>query len=386
MSVRWPLQHTGSSLVGGGGCQTKVPIATKYCSDCVCCISSCPRPKNKSDFCFSHRAVWQRLPWSMQAARAARAVLPSMLPCDVVAFLQVYPMLEGQLPALIMAAGLKEPTPMFAFVTAFQQLADRNSEGLFEAMRTALRAVDGVPHQAELEQLTRQGAGRWLGAVAWGRALDLIMPEAAACASSPGEVLVLGLRRASFQLARAAPKKFDAMVSVCSKRQQELDALFGDASVLESAEGVVRVIEAVSREAGLAWNAYTIANIVRKFLLARVLHAGAARKVDWASVPLGSLPTRVLPDVKQNLVSGFPLDCSAADASEMVTGRHDQAMLLSMWACLFAEVADMWPKELHNILKLLQGPSCEVAIEQFKAGHRGVSPCPAVLVSMLMKR
>ena len=153
------------------------------------------------------------------------------------------------------------------------------------------------------------------------------------------------------------------------------------AGVADVGQALARIVEGVSDDTGLQWNRYTAAHLVRKLLLGWLTHSGAAGGIDWAEVPLRALPQTVLPDVKELMPAGFTPDCSAAEASDMITGRPDQALLLSMWACLFGDVEAKWPQELDDILKFLRGPRCSVALQQFKTANKDVTPCPAVLLS-----
>ena len=63
---------------------------TKLCVDCKCSLTTCTRPIYVSDICHGHRKQLQGLPWCFQAIRAARVVLPTMVPCDVTAFMEEF--------------------------------------------------------------------------------------------------------------------------------------------------------------------------------------------------------------------------------------------------------------------------------------------------------
>ena len=75
---------------------------------------------------------------------------------------------------------------------------------------------------------------------------------------------------------------------------------------------------------------------------------------------------------------------SAADAGELVLGRRDQALFVSMWACLFGEVEQVHPsiEERNHALKLLKSPEAVVQVAAFQNEHR-VPPCPLTLVRLL---
>ena len=93
----------------------------------------------------------------------------------------------------------------------------------------------------------------------------------------------------------------------------------------------------------------------------------------------------MLPDVKRHLADAFPAGCTAAEASEIVTGRPDQVLLLSMWACLFGEAQGLCPEKLDEVLKFLEGAECVAAIKDFKAANDGIPPCPGTLVAAAFK-
>lgn len=307
-----------------------------------------------------------------------------LVPCDLIVFLQEYPRFEGHLSACVLAAALKEPTAIRAFADAWVRQVDKGAPGLFRALQDACRACHRVPHKSELQQLTRQGAGRWLGLVRLGRDLDLLQPVEDASASSRGEVLVLGLQQKSFCLEDTCPKKLAALVAECSLRQQKVHAIKPD-DVVEMAATLRHTLTLVAGAAGVRWQSFTVSHLVRKLLLARVVHGAHGVELPWHLLPVGLLPGTVLPDVKKLMVKGFPRHCTAADASMMVTGRQDQVLLLSMWACMFSEVEDRWPDRLEEILRVLRSPEIRIIVGSSRGGNNDVTPVPASLISRLFK-
>ena len=151
------------------------------------------------------------------------------------------------------------------------------------------------------------------------------------------------------------------------------------------AETLRHTLTVVAEKSGTQWQAFTVSHLVRKLLLAHVVHGADVAQLPWHRLPMGFLPATVLPDAKDLVAKAFPRNCSAADASQMVTGRPDQALLLSMWACVFSEVEDRWPKRLDDNLQYLREPQVQITIGSSKGANNGVAPGPASLLSRAFK-
>ena len=76
---------------------------------------------------------------------------------------------------------------------------------------------------------------------------------------------------------------------------------------------------------------------------------------------------------------------TAGDISELLLARQDQALFVSMWACLFSEVDGHGRDDetRHRILGLLGSPRAAEVLDAFVL-ERGVAPCPEVLVRLLL--
>ena len=76
---------------------------------------------------------------------------------------------------------------------------------------------------------------------------------------------------------------------------------------------------------------------------------------------------------------------TAGDISELLLARQDQALFVSMWACLFSEVDGHGRDDTtrRRILGLLGDPRAAEVLDAFVLEH-GVAPCPEVLVRLLL--
>ena len=100
----------------------------------------------------------------MQLAAAAVPIAPVLMLCDAVDFLSSRGLLQNDLAMLILTAAIKEPLPVGALVEAWKQLPPHYSgSDLRSAVLRAGAAADGAPHAAQLDQLHRQGLGRFFG-------------------------------------------------------------------------------------------------------------------------------------------------------------------------------------------------------------------------------
>ena len=143
------------------------------------------------------------------------------------------------------------------------------------------------------------------------------------------------------------------------------------------------MLDDINIKAGFRWTGYTKDNILRKLMLGAIVYHDALKDVQWEDLTLKEAQS-LAPDVKKHVLDNFPSSYSAAEASAMITGRQNQAMLLSMWACLFYEVERLWPNNKNDVIKTLQSPECERFISKFKAKNDGAPPCSVVLMRELM--
>ena len=88
-------------------------------------------------------------------------------------------------------------------------------------------------------------------------------------------------------------------------------------------------------------------------------------------------------DVSGNAAKAIASACgrmNAAEVSDLLLGRQDHALFVSMWACCFSEVERIADKT--SVLNMLESPRAAEVLDAFLLEH-GVPPCPRVLVRLL---
>ena len=119
----------------------------------------------------------------------------------------------------------------------------------------------------------------------------------------------------------------------------------------------------------------------------------SASALDWGAIKYCDLESvGAIADVHQEVKSLCAKDQSAscAEVSDIVFGRRDHALFVSMWACAFREAQHSGksasrkarsPDELQNILRFLASDSSLQLVEAFRVRH-GVAPCIQVLLGL----
>ncbi len=93
---------------------------------------------------------------------------------------------------------------------------------------------------------------------------------------------------------------------------------------------------------------YIVAHLVRKMFLCYLQYRG--EDIDWGDVTVGMLDG-AFPD-KCEYLSLFPEHMDLASMSSLVLGRRDMGVFLSMFACVWRDVARRWAKEEEQALLL----------------------------------
>ena len=118
------------------------------------------------EFCTMHTRVWGGLPLSLQCARACREHFYDLIPCDILAFSEMWPLVRHHPLLAIVAALLKEPFALHTWrhTKLFDPCHHAGSELTAELLRDSflvvLEALKSCPNRAEVDQLTRQGVAR----------------------------------------------------------------------------------------------------------------------------------------------------------------------------------------------------------------------------------
>ena len=103
--------------------------------------------------------------------RSVKDALPSLMPCDATGFLNCYADIRHDFAMLILAARIKEPTCVAVLVDCYRRHRSTGAcvytaKDLRTWLQTMISSVNGCPkkYATELEQLSKQGVGRIMGA------------------------------------------------------------------------------------------------------------------------------------------------------------------------------------------------------------------------------
>ena len=400
-----------SSLPGTQVCTcTSLVEDTDFCVGCKCSIAKCSRPRHKGDLCYRHGRGLAKLPWRFQAMRAARDILQRMTPCDVIAFVEVFGQLKMSLCSTVLAAWLKDPAAVKAFVVAASASprgmhCEASADDVFDALVKMLKEVDGPSNTVELEQTARQGVARFMGARIVCRVLKVVAesPEEVGLCEDAPERVALGLGADKFYVAQGCPDELRSFVTACNAFDPKFRKLLCDTDVscqgvISFANGMHQLLEKVLSESPpckTRFKGYTGRNMVRKITVSWIracLCDTAGRAVDlrWSEVDYNAIEeagaVAYVNGKARNDVATACGNIAAADLSELLLGRQDHALFVSMWACLFSEVAQKRDGKTQNrIIGLLSSPCAAEVLDAFLLQH-GFPPCPEVLVRLLLRK
>ena len=142
-----------------------------YCEDCTCEVPLCFSPRHHGPLCKKHARQVDKLPSLWSFIRGVKHLLPSLLPCDVANFIAVYADIMDDLSMLILVARIKEPACVNALVDCYRRhratgASVYSASQLRSWLQSMISSVHDCPkhYAAELEQLSKQGVGRIMGA------------------------------------------------------------------------------------------------------------------------------------------------------------------------------------------------------------------------------
>ena len=359
------------------------------CLECKCSVPSCLHPKSRSDFCCRHKRIFNKLPWQFRAMRAARRILPQMIPCDIAVIIEKF----GQLKALglcsmLLATWLKEPTAVRAFVDALVSGAKSAPVSADDIFKALVKMLQEVQQQVDGQQTTTKEEVF--------RFVRTVCTEFGVISSSRKEVGWAGLglgvnaRLRSdvvslgfgagnyFYVAEKCPDRLQSFVAACAL--QETDSAFrklldigvsndGIFSFPNTMREIMKtVVDKCSPMKGVVEK-----NVIRKVTLAW-LHSGitiAGRTgvdLDW-KCSFRAIE-KVVADVEQEGVDianacDFDDRITAAEVSELLLDRIDHALFVSVWAGLFSDVGSSRPDAAKaRFLELLKEPLAETVLEK----------------------
>jgi serine/threonine protein kinase len=397
---------------------TELVIGTAYCITCKCIVAGCDRPKNKNDYCFHHRRVVEEAEFRVQLAAAAVPLASLLMPCDVVDFLSQSALLQDDLAMLILTAAIKEPLPVGALVEAWRQLpAHYSGSDLRSAVLRAVAAADGAPHGAQLDQLHRQGVGRFFGLITVASHLGIIekkelidepvprrrrqaLPVATAAAKPAGaaqQEYRLGKNLTVYKVLGPSESKCDEFLEATRAEECFLGKTPSDAGASTPCAfddlvdyGTRRVGAALQRIGNKSGalpfsdkdaSGYCIDFLKRKLVIARLFRQNL-QESDWSTVSKASLQS-MSADAKENL-EDVPDAWGASQISSFFTGRADWGLFASVYPCLWGEVADKLSTEddRARALALVKSKDFLRVVHAFRRTE-GIAPHPAVAYRIL---
>jgi serine/threonine protein kinase len=382
----------------GECCCTELVVGTKYCITCNCVVAGCNRPKLKTDHCSFHRRVIAEAPLSVQLAVAAVPIAHLLMPCDVEDFCSMSVLLHDDLAMHVLVAAIKEPLATAALVAAWEKLpASYAGTDLRSAVVEAIKAVDGAPHVAQLDQLHRQGVGRQFGLIATAQNLGIIrkLPEPR-CLRQEQETFkerVYHLGNALTPYAEPHDPegcKCDAFLRAARAEEVYLATPTDQDAMIDLVDyGTVRAKAALQRIGAQSGalpferddaDGYCIHFIVRKLVAARALRDPLA-KHDWSTVNKSTLQA-MSADANHNL-KAMPDKWSASEIALFLTGRADWALFASAFACLWGEVASklQTDDDQCRALKLVKSEAFRGAVQTFRQ-REGIAPHPCVVYNI----
>ena len=86
---------------------------------------------------------------------------------------------------------------------------------------------------------------------------------------------------------------------------------------------------------------------------------------------------------QKNIAKACTRRMEASDISELLLGRNDHALFVSMWACLFLEVERRCKQDRERFIELLSSPLAAEVLDGFIEKHK-IPPCPEVFAKALL--
>jgi hypothetical protein len=283
-----------------------------------------------------------------------------LIPCDILAFIEQWPLIRVHPLLALISALLKEPTAMAAWQETKIVSFDAATLGsgscpnldwycVLVSLKVMLYAINQCPNVVEVEQLGRNGAARISGPRAAMVQLGIIVPvdDDTPLAATRGETFALGKRRSIYRIHDDAEQSIKQLIKVSEGKEvwEDWAEVQNSSSVADIARAATRVFNLIgsgmsTTTKGLPLSekhSYTRLFVVRKILLART----SCRNAESQSAPAWDLVSRdelteMCPDEKQWL-SRFPQEWSAADIGSLMLCSPAAGVFVSMFACLWAD-------------------------------------------------
>ena len=368
-----------------GGCDSAdVVVGGRHCLGCKCSVMRCLRPRMHGEFCTMHGRVWNGLPLSLQCARACREDWHDLIPCDILAFSEMWPLVKHHPLLAIVAALMKEPLALHTwrhtklFDPCRHARSELTAESLQDSFLVVLGALNSCPNRAEVDQLARQGVARVMGPARTLAYLGVIRPAA----EEDVAAFKLGKTLREYTLCANSLESLEQLLKVSAGLMPTWTRMQTSHDLLEAAECAQAVIVSLCSQCpgtipckGDAAT-YLRPHIVRKFALARLMHPEEAPiSVEWSAVSLAQL-SRMMPDSGQS-IAAFPPNWSAQQVGEFIFDAPSAAPFVSMMACLWSEAVSGRDEDaLAEVRSTQFGQALRSLTEAL-----GTPPHPAVLMN-----
>jgi len=332
-----------------GGCSNKVYRHT-LCESCECEVPECGRPRLRGTFCFLHRRAWTALSPALRVAHAARRWTLDFMGSDMLEFVSSWPKMKDSGMVAFIAYMVKEPTPVRHWLAKLPVASSQGPPGpetVYKAFFEVAKEMSGKPNISELDEVGGTSA-RFTGFVMTLRYLGLI--------GDPGPGTSAGPVRHEFALGKAQGRAVwlddESVVRAVVSRASTPDAMRAwnvastSRDMHEAASSVCAWAALVAGAfRGLQAGPYIVRSFCRKVIIARIAHETPVSSrgvggwvfrgecLEWGRVSLTDI-AGMTPDAGNHLdtLGGM----SAGEASALIFGRPDWALLLSWAACMWS--------------------------------------------------
>jgi len=366
-------------------CQAAVvTIGASHCKQCLCQWLGCSKPRTWKGYCHRHSNFINDLSDTWKTVLAAKNIAKLLLPCDVPSFIAFYRRYRHCLPALVVAAFLKEP----AALSSLEDQATSSGRKLDEPygfrdcwVKVIAKLSVGILNQrfVELQQLTRNGAGRMSCIGPTLRWIGILEPDPDADDADASPDVRLGLTRRPYKVLSDDGIFQDFWKEFADETWPRAVAAQSFASFCSEVRALLQQIAKRTQAFGLASEKYCFHFLYRKLLIGessfRRDDSTSFAAVDWDDLTVGDL--KFLSADKNEHLSDFDDMEPAAGLSDFFFGRSDWPLFLSAYACLW-----------HEAVEYMGDDVCELAGSESVHGfarswrqRNSINPHPSVLLT-----
>ena len=367
-------------------------VGSKLCSFCQCEWLGCNHPRVWGKYCKSHRRQLQELSPTWQVVLAAGKLNCQLVPDDAEGFCDYFDRHRTCFRECLTVAFVKERQAITFFEDALGKRADHSKEDLRQAWISAVeRIIKNGQDRDALRNLTRQGVGRFS---CLARAMAMIgilenvpKPSPGKPSLLAGNWFTLGLDNRQYRFCEDQSEFdsfYDGLAPVDVQWQQTLKH-FDDEGEQFDLQKYCQAVRSLLSSAAASCSAFGLKNkgycfdfAYRKFIIAEVRRNKS--QVNWETSMTEIQPlyadcsNKYLAEIEDTVVS--------VALSQAVFGRADWAIMLSCFACLWAEVVEKFVDtgawKLEDLLEVLRSGKLASPVAAYTQAH-GCAPHPWVL-------